>query len=99
MDEKNSQLLLYLIGSFEMSAMQFMGKIKNPITDKIERSLEQAQFSIDMLDMLKEKTINNLSEYETKFLEQILSQLKLNYVEEQLKEPKETSSESETKDK
>lgn len=90
--EKNTQLFMYLVGSFEMSAMMAMGKIKNPITDKTERDLTQAQFSIDIMDMLKEKTKGQLSEYEAKFLENTLGQLKLNYIDEAKKpdEAKET---------
>jgi hypothetical protein len=65
-----------------MSAMMAMGKIKNPMTDKIEKDLAQAQFSIDILDMLQTKTKGNVSEYEQKFLENTLGQLKLNYIDE-----------------
>lgn len=89
--EKHTQMFLYLVGSFEISAMMAMGKIKNPMTDKIERSLPQAQFSIDLLDMLVARTKGNLSEYEQKFLENTLGQLKLNYIDESNK-PKETKS-------
>jgi hypothetical protein len=38
--------------------------------------------SIDMIEMLKEKSINNNSDEENRFIEQILADLKLNYVEE-----------------
>ena len=82
MDDKYTQLLLYLVGSFELAAMQSMGKIKNPLTDKLERDLEQAQFSIDVLDMLKQKTKGNLTTDETKFLDNVIGQLKLNYLDE-----------------
>jgi hypothetical protein len=82
MDEKNTQLLLYLVSSFELAAMQSMGKIKNPLTDKMERDLQQAQFSIEVLDMLKQKTRGNLTGDETKFLENVIGQLKLNYLDE-----------------
>jgi hypothetical protein len=58
--EKHTQMFMYLVGSFEMSAMMAMGKIKNPMTDKTEKDLKQAQFSIDLLDMIKEKTKSNL---------------------------------------
>lgn len=85
--EKNTQLFMYLVGSFEMSAMMAMGKIKNPMTDKTEKDLTQAQFSIDILDMLKEKTTGSLSEYESKYLENTVGQLKLNYLDEMKKEP------------
>lgn len=89
--EKNTQLFMYLVGSFEMSAMMAMGKIKNPMTDKTERDLTQAQFSIDIMDMLKEKTKGQLSEYEAKFLDNTLGQLKLNYIDE-AKKPEEPKS-------
>ena len=87
--DKNSQFLMYLISSFEMAALQQMGKIKNPINDKIEKNMEQAQFSIDLLDMLKEKTKGNLSDDEQKFLDHVLGQLKLNYIDEIEKDKKE----------
>ena len=80
--EKNTQMFMYLVGSFEMSAMMALGKLKNPVTGNIEKDMTQAQFSIDILDMLAAKTKGNISEYEQKFLENTLGQLKLNYVDE-----------------
>jgi hypothetical protein len=89
--DKNTQFFMYLVSSFELAAMQAMGKIKNPLTDKVEKDLNQAQFSIDLLDMLKEKTKGNLIDYESRFLDNTIGQLKLNFVDEQQKEsaPKE----------
>jgi len=84
--EKNTSLLFSLIMTFQAAAMQQMGKLKNPITDKIERDLQQAQLSIDILDMLEEKTKGNLSEDESRFLKGVLQELKLNYVDESTKE-------------
>src|SRR5947209_2050431 len=80
--DKNLQLFLYVVSSFEMAAMQGLGKINNPVTGKVERNLEQAQFAIDVLEMLKEKTKGNLIDYETRFIDTVASQLKLNYVDE-----------------
>jgi len=65
--------------------MQQMGKLKNPISDKIERDLQQAQLSIDILDMLEVKTQGNLSEEEIKWLKGLLQELKFNYVDEMSK--------------
>lgn len=79
------RLFLQLVYLFHATAMQALGKIKNPVTDKIERNLDQARESIDMLAMLKEKTNNNLSSDETRLLEMTLSELRLNYVDEQKK--------------
>jgi hypothetical protein len=84
--EKNTSLFFSLVMTFQAAAMQQMGKLKNPISDKIERDLQQAQLSIDILDMLEEKTRGNLSEDETKLLKGILQELKLNYVDEMSKE-------------
>lgn len=97
--DKNSQIFLYLISTFEMAALQQMGKIKNPMTDKIEKDLFQAQFSIDVLDMLAVKMKGNLSEYEEKFLNNIISQIKLNYVDEANKSKEETKEKTEEEKK
>jgi len=86
-NEKNSSLFFSLVMTFQTAAMQQMGKLKNPISDKIERDLQQAQLSIDILDMLEEKTRGNLSEEESKLLKGILQELKLNYVDEMSKGP------------
>ena len=83
--EKNISLFFSLVMTFQAAAMQQMGKLKNPISDKIERDLQQAQLSIDILDMLEEKTRGNLSEDEAKILKNILQELKLNYVDEMSK--------------
>ena len=84
--EKNSSLFFSLVMTFQAAAMQQMGKLKNPVSDKIERDLQQAQLSIDILDMLEEKTHGNLSEEEAKLLKGLLQELKLNYVDEMSKE-------------
>jgi len=81
-DEKNNALFVSLLMMFHSAAMQYLGKVKNPATDKIERNLEQAQAIIDMFDMLKEKTKGNISAEEEKFLSNLAQELKLNYVDE-----------------
>jgi len=69
-----------------MQAWVSLGKIKNPATDKIERNLELARISIDMLRMLKDKTAGNLSKDEERLLTQTIADLQLNYVDEYEKE-------------
>jgi len=96
-DQKNEILFLQLIMTFETAAWQQMGKIKNPLTDKIERDLNQAQFSIDMLDMIKTKTQGNLTENEIRVLDRTLSELKLNFVDELEKERKEQEKKAQEK--
>ena len=90
-----SSLFLSLILNFQAAAWQQMGKIKNPFTDKIERNLEQAKASIDLIDMLAVKTANNLHENEKKLIDRILSELKMNYLDEIKKEPPQKAAEQE----
>lgn len=75
-------LFLGLIHSFQAAAMQQMGKTVNPFTEKVERDLAQARLSIDMLEMLQERTSGNLTGEESRFLNHVLTELKLNYVAE-----------------
>ena len=79
---ENDQLFIQLLYVFHSSAMQSMGKLKNPFTDRIERDLMQAKQSIDMLEMMKEKTKGNLSEELTRILDGFLTELRLNFVDE-----------------
>lgn len=80
--DKNSWLFSQLVIIFHTAAMQHLGKLKNPLTDKVERNLPQAQSAIDMLDMLKERTKGNLTADEDRLLSTILQELKLNYLDE-----------------
>ncbi len=83
MSGENHQILfMQLIMQNQQIAMMAMGKIKNPVTDKIDRNLDYAKVSIDTLDMLQARTKGNLTEYEEKFLAEALKDLKLNYVDE-----------------
>ena len=81
----NNQLFVTLVSSLSSQAWIQMGKIKNPVTDKIEKNLDAASMSIDMLVMIQEKTKNNLEEYESKLLDQSLNDLKMNFVFEKNK--------------
>jgi hypothetical protein len=85
--EKSQMLFAQVVLMFHSLAMSQLGKIKNPMTDKVERDLAGAQGTIDLLDMLKEKTKGNLSPEEDGFLTNMLKELKLNYVDEANKPP------------
>ncbi len=91
MDDKQKEeaFFMQLILTFQMAAWQQMGKVKNPMTDKVERNLDQARFSIDMLEVIRKKTEGNLSEQEKHFLDRSISELQLNFVDEVEKEKKE----------
>jgi len=83
----SDELFVQLMLIFHQNAMIGMGKLKNPVTDKVERDLVQAKQSIDMLEMIKEKTANNLSPELSRTLEHALTELRLNYVDESNKQP------------
>ncbi len=83
------QLFYSLIASLEHSVWMSLGKVKNPATDKIERNLYAAAMNIDMIDMLYKKMQGNLSEQEEGYIGRILSELKMNYVDEKNKGDKE----------
>ena len=87
-------LFLGLIHSFQAAAMQQMGKTMNPFTEKIERDLMQARLSIDMLEMLQERTSGNLTGEESRFLTHVLTELRLNYVAEVDEDKKKAGGES-----
>ena len=83
MDEKNTaQLFMQLVMQNQQMAMISLGKVKNPVSDALDKNLEYAKLSIDILDMLAQKTKGNLSEYEEKLLAETVNQLKVFYVEE-----------------
>ena len=95
---KDEQSFMYLVGTFQSSAWIAMGKMKNPMTDKIERNLDQASFYIDLLDMMQTKTKGNLSEYEELMLINTVSELKMNFIDEK-KKPDEPAEENKSEEK
>ena len=93
--EKNDQLFMQLIYMFHTSAMQGLGKIADP-TGQVNRNLEYVSQTIDLMEMLKVKTKGNISEDIEKMLDGMLSELRLNYVDEKAKpEVKEESKKEE----
>ena len=83
--KKEDQLFIHLVNTFVQSAWISLGKVKSPVSDKLERNLEQATYYIDLLDMLQTKMKGNLSEWEEQYIIHSLSELKLNFIEEQKK--------------
>ena len=75
-------LLIQLIVSFQSAAMLQMGKIMNPVTGKVERDLDAAKQTIDLLSMLQRKTAGNLTDDEKRYLDHVLYELRMNYVDE-----------------
>ena len=93
--KKEDQLFIHLVNTFVQSAWISLGKVKNPVTDTLDRNLEQATYYIDLLDMLQTKMKGNLSEWEEQYIIHSLSELKLNFIDEQKKGSDSSSEESE----
>jgi hypothetical protein len=79
---RDETLFLQLVAMFQYAAMQQLGKLPNPMTGKIERELEQARVSIDMIEMLQRRTQAARSQRESEYLEKVLFELRMNYVDE-----------------
>ena len=97
--EKHDQLYFNLLLTWHQSAMSALGKINNPVTGKMERNLDQAQAMIYMLEMLHVKTKGNVSEEMEKTQNMMLSELRLNFVDEKDKEKNKPDSKEEKSNK
>lgn len=84
-DQQNELLFMQVVMMFQGMAMQNLGKVMNPVTNQIERNLEQAKNMIDLLGMLEAKTKGNLNENENRLLDHALYELRMNYVDEMKK--------------
>ena len=80
--EPNLQLL---VSTFAAQAAVGLGQMPNPATDEAGVDLVQAKFAIDMLQVVEEKTKGNRTEEEDKFLEDILYQLRMVYIDKSAK--------------
>lgn len=71
----------FFLTTLGMQAWIALGKIPNPMTQQIEENKNQAKFIIDTLDILEKKTKGNLMKEESELLENLLYDLRLNYVD------------------
>ena len=70
-----------LVISIASSAVVSLGIEKNPQTNQYEKNPDLAQYSIDLLVMLRDKTRNNLTEPERNYLDAIVQDLQLKFVQ------------------
>jgi hypothetical protein len=73
--------LTSLILPFYTQALIKMGLIEDPGGSPTEENLDLAKRMIDLLELFKTKTAGNLGADEQKFLESILHQLKMHYMD------------------
>ena len=69
-----------LLSGLMMDALVALGDMEHPMTKKKEPNLDHARFSIGMLELLQEKTKNNLTKGEAEMLEGLLYDLRMRFV-------------------
>ncbi len=70
-----------LVMPFYMQAVIKLGKVEDPVSKTTSENLELGKRLIDLLDLLRNRTMGNLEEDEEKLLDACLTQLKLAYIE------------------
>jgi hypothetical protein len=71
--------------SLSTSAAMNMGGYQDPVSGYMPKNLELAKQSIDILGILKDKTVGNLDAGEEKLLESALYELRMQYIAEMKK--------------
>jgi len=66
--------------SLSTSTLMHLGELPNPETKQIGKNLPLAKQTIDLINMLKEKTEGNLDHEEDQLITNLLYDLKLKYV-------------------
>ena len=79
---RQAALFLQLVLGLQQSGMMTLGKLMNPISRKIETHLEAARDTIDTLAALEARTRGNLEPDEARVLQQVLTELRMNYLDE-----------------
>jgi uncharacterized protein DUF1844 len=80
------------------TAMIQMGKMADPMSGEVTRNLEAARFTIDILEMLKDKCRTATRQEIVDMLDRSVMDLQLNYMDEMKKGDEPEADESEKKD-
>ena len=57
-----------------------LGEVPNPVTNNKEENLDQAKYLIDTLEVIKEKTKNNLTKEEQQVIDSLLYDFHMKFV-------------------
>lgn len=74
-------LFMQLVLGLQQSGMMSLGKLMNPISRKIDTNLEIARDTIDTLAAIEARTQGNLEPDEARVLRQVLTDLRMNYLD------------------
>ncbi|MBI4353162.1 MAG: DUF1844 domain-containing protein [Candidatus Omnitrophica bacterium] len=75
----------YFASSLGMQALAALGEIADPASGAGAVHLDQARYLIDILEMLCEKTKGNLAAEEENFIENLLYELRMKFVQKSQK--------------
>lgn len=76
-----SASFIELLNLLVMQAMAGLGLVQGPGGEAIPPNIEAAKHFIDMLQVLEDKTKGNLSDDESKVLDQVLYEMRMRYVQ------------------
>ena len=79
---RQAALFLQLLLGLQQSGMMTLGKLMNPLTRQIDKNLDAARDTIDTLAALEARTRGNLEPDEARVLQQVLTELRMNYLDE-----------------
>lgn len=87
MDNENLPRVNFIsfVLSLAGAAQIHLGTVPNPHTGKTEKNLQLAKETIDLLDILKEKTKGNLTKDEEDLFDHMLFECRMKYMEENKK--------------
>ena len=75
--------LTTLASSLAMQALAALGLLPDPLTGKVEVRLNRARHLIDSVNLLYEKTKGNITEEESRAMEEMLHELRLTFIQVQ----------------
>jgi len=70
----------FFVTSLAMQAAISLGQLPNPVSQKLEENLGHAKLIIDTMGMLKDKTQGNLSVDEDSLIDNLLYELRTQYL-------------------
>ena len=79
---RQAALFLQLLLGLQQGGMMALGKLMNPLTRQIDKNLDAARDTIDTLAALEARTRGNLEPDEARVLQQVLTELRMNYLDE-----------------
>jgi hypothetical protein len=81
-DVKTGRVVPYLTEMFRFQVWVALGKVAHPMSGEVERDLDGARAAIDLLSELETRTAGNRSDEESKLMQAVLTELRMNYVDE-----------------